>query len=136
MLSPARQPIGQAGVSFARAGRVDLRAEPVFLVENYFSTQVGKIEALSQIGYHHHREFQALALVDAHQANGTFSDGCLHLRIGARATLCVNQTQKPEQSLALEPIELPGQAEQTLDVGVALVAARLGEQPFSVMRFA
>ncbi len=108
-LAAARQPVGQTRVAFANIWRFDLRTEPMDLVQNDLGAKVREVESLAQIGHSDYGEFQALALVNAHEAHSIGAGHRRHFRFGLRPFLGFDEPKEAVEPLTLVLIELPSQ---------------------------
>jgi len=88
--------------------RLDLRAKAKTLVQNNLGAEIGQVKSFAQIGHGYDWKFQALTLMNAHQTDRIFRADGFHLGFGLGTTLGFDQAKKPEQTLALELVELLG----------------------------
>jgi len=72
--------------------------------------------------------------MNAHQPDGILLARGSDIRLSLGEFLRFNKLQKSKKTLALELIELLGEAEETLDICMAQRSAQLGPDPGIVMR--
>ncbi len=125
--------VGEAGVVLGDVRGFDAGAKAKVFVEDDVGGSVAEVEAASKVGDGNDGGFEAFALVDAHEADGVVGGDGGGFGIEAGLEAVVEAAEKAEEALSLEGVELPGEGEELLDVGVALGAAVLGEAPIGVM---
>ncbi len=117
------------GVTGLPGFRVDiLRTQPQILVKQHVGIGVHPVELLPQPCCDHHRKFQALAFVNAHNAYHIFiftqNPGRSH--VAAAVLQLVNKPDKPKKSLDGSLLKLMGPIQQDPQIGLPLFSAGHG----------
>jgi len=135
-LSMARQPARQAMIAaLVWVGGHHGRADAVLGVEQPVALEILVVEAASQSGRHDHRKLESLALMHAQEAHAVAGSNGGGVHAIGGIGLRFEELNESEESVALEVVELPGESEESVEVGSFGFGTFLAEQPGFVAGF-